>query len=326
MLVLGTPREDGAPVQLWRLSYPDGKLTRLTNDLNDYLGVSVAAGGDLLVTGQRQTRARLWVGDADGRSGTEAVGRFLLNDPLPKIAWSGDRIVYPSTASGRSSIMSVVPGGVPQEVVAGGLAPAATRDGRTIVFWAIGADGSREIWRADADGRNRRKLASGTVPLVTPDSHWVVFYSDQSGVQTPWIVPIEGGTSRPLVKYFVGVGGVDVTRDGKSFLMPAPPDRFGTMRCDIPDCANQKISDQLRGGTFTPAGEVARSLRDGPGQPMNIWTAPLNGGPIRRQLTHFTDVDEMIVDFAWSPDGKRLAVLRRTITSDIVLFTGLKKK
>jgi len=41
------------------------------------------------------------------------------------------------------------------------------------------------------------------------------------------------------------------------------------------------------------------------------------------QLTHFTD--RTIADFAWSRDGKHLALVRTTATSDIVLFKGLKK-
>jgi hypothetical protein len=32
-----------------------------------------------------------------------------------------------------------------------------------------------------------------------------------------------------------------------------------------------------------------------------------------------------IPDFAWSRDGKRLAIARMTVTNDIVLFKGLKR-
>jgi hypothetical protein len=49
---------------------------------------------------------------------------------------------------------------------------------------------------------------------------------------------------------------------------------------------------------------------------------PIDGSP-RRQLTHFTD-NRTITDFAWSRDGKRLAIARATVTNDIVLFKGLR--
>ena len=55
----------------------------------------------------------------------------------------------------------------------------------------------------------------------------------------------------------------------------------------------------------------------------NLWIQPLDG-KAPRQLTHFTD-GRTIADFAWSRDGKRLAIARSTTTNDIVLFKGLRK-
>jgi hypothetical protein len=57
-----------------------------------------------------------------------------------------------------------------------------------------------------------------------------------------------------------------------------------------------------------------------PGTQMNIWVQPLDG--IARQLTPFAD-GRRVVGFRWSRDGRRLAILRATITNDIVLFKGL---
>jgi hypothetical protein len=48
----------------------------------------------------------------------------------------------------------------------------------------------------------------------------------------------------------------------------------------------------------------------------------LDGGA-PRQLTRFTD-SRPIEHFAWLRDGTRLAIARRTVTDDIVLFTGLQ--
>jgi serine/threonine protein kinase/Tol biopolymer transport system component len=319
-LVVSVSREDGAPVQLWRLSYPEGTLTRLTNDLNEYVGVSVTADGDQLVTVQRERRARLWVGDADGKSGAEVVGPFPQNEALSTIAWSGDRILYTNTARGRRSIMSVVPGGVPQELVTGGRAVSATPDGRTIVFQSLADDGRNEIWKADADGRGRMKLVDGNTPVVSPDGRWVIFYSSRSGVQTPWIVPVEGEKERQVVDYFVGVGSVSISPDSKLIALPDPAG--GTLICDLPACSNRRtLAGRPPRPTWTPKGDALAAVVAAPGTPANIFHLPFDGSP-RRQLTHFTDQDP-IVAFAWSGDGKRLAVLRQSATSDIVLFKGV---
>lgn len=48
---------------------------------------------------------------------------------------------------------------------------------------------------------------------------------------------------------------------------------------------------------------------------------PLDGGS-PRALTQFKD--GIIEDFAWSPDGTRLAIARAMTTRDIVMFKGIR--
>jgi Tol biopolymer transport system component len=70
---------------------------------------------------------------------------------------------------------------------------------------------------------------------------------------------------------------------------------------------------------WTPDGRGIAYYTLGPGG--NLWVQPLDGSA-PRQITHFTD-GRSIVDFAWSRDGKHLAIARTTVTNDIVLFKGL---
>jgi hypothetical protein len=53
----------------------------------------------------------------------------------------------------------------------------------------------------------------------------------------------------------------------------------------------------------------------------NIWTMPLDGAP-PHPITRFGDdaPDGEIANFAWSRDGRRLAIVRTTTTNDIVLL------
>ena len=53
-----------------------------------------------------------------------------------------------------------------------------------------------------------------------------------------------------------------------------------------------------------------------------LWLQPIDGSPAR-QLTDLRD-RRAIADFAWSRDGKYLAIARAVVTSDIVLFRGLQ--
>ena len=53
----------------------------------------------------------------------------------------------------------------------------------------------------------------------------------------------------------------------------------------------------------------------------NIWSQPIDGGT-RQQITKFST--EEIASFAWSRDGKQLAVVRGVETNDVVLLTGFQ--
>jgi len=57
--------------------------------------------------------------------------------------------------------------------------------------------------------------------------------------------------------------------------------------------------------------------------PTNIWAQPIDGAS-PRQLTRFAD-SRPIADFRWSADGQRLAIVRESVTNDIVLFKGLRR-
>jgi Tol biopolymer transport system component len=50
---------------------------------------------------------------------------------------------------------------------------------------------------------------------------------------------------------------------------------------------------------------------------------PFDGGAAR-QLTHF-DSNDRIEDFHWSPDGKKLGILRQNQFADAVLFRDVEK-
>lgn len=98
------------------------------------------------------------------------------------------------------------------------------------------------------------------------------------------------------------------------------------MVCDLPTCAHRK--SVLRAANDAGTGHL-RWTRDGRGiayldaTQTNIWVQPFDSKP-PYQLTRFTD-SRTIGDFAWSRDGKRLAVSRVSVTNDIILFKGLKK-
>jgi Tol biopolymer transport system component len=120
---------------------------------------------------------------------------------------------------------------------------------------------------------------------------------------------------------------VDVFPDGRRLLLLSSDaqNRFRISICDLPSCTNRINKPLPQNFSY----QVLRSTPDGSAlayvttEQHNIWLSPLDGSP-PRQLTHFTD--RTIANFAWSRDGKRLAIARTTTTDDIVLFKGLRKQ
>jgi Tol biopolymer transport system component len=318
-LALNYPAQLGAPNQLIRQPYPAGPLSRLTNDPNDYVGISVSGDRRRLVTGRRDARMDLWVGDGEAATGTEVVQHVPVPMNVERAAWAGDRLLYGGVVGGKPAVLKVTPGqNTPEDVVLEALAPAATSDGGTIVF-VSSADNTLDLWTADANGRRKTRLVSSVTAnlvAVTPDDRFVLFTSIAGGTVSIWMVAIEGGSPTKLADG----SGAAVSPDGGSIAFTALVNGVPSLVvCTLPGCSSPKTIGTAEFNTavsWTPDRRGVAYAKDA-----NLWVQPLSGGA-PHQLTHFTD-GRPIRSFAWSRDGQRLAITRSTVSNDIVLFDGL---
>ena len=306
-----------APGQLFRLTYPAGSITRLTNDPNHYAGISLTDDRSSLVTARRDARMDVWVGDGGAATGTDVVPRVPVS--VPGLAWAADQLLYSGFVGGRPAILRVIPGeGRPEEVlIVDAVLPAATSDGGTIVFVST----SGGLWTADASGRRITQLAptGSDSAIVIANDRFVLYRSIVGGSVSIWMVPIEGGTTPKKV---TDGGSVTVSPDGQSIAFTTLPadGRSSLVTCALPGCSSRHEIGVVPGEAplaWTPEGDGVAYARDG-----NVWVQPLSGGAPKR-LTRFTD-NRSIGSFAWSRDGTRLAITRLTTSNDIVLFRGLK--
>jgi len=253
--------QGGAPEQLWRLSSTDGRLSRLTNDLNSYFGLSIGPDRTTLVTMRSETRAGIWVGDGAAADGADVVAPapFSGRATLATVAWVGEDVLYGSTASGRAIIARLRAGpGMAEELVSNALEGKGTPDGRTIVYRATEAD--REgLWKVNADGRQPEQLVPGQVrsPVVFPDGRFVGFLSSRRGALSPWIVSIDGGELVQVTTTFAAEGSLDISPDSKTILFSSRDDqgKFITAVCDLPACTSRRSLPGLPGKKrWTPDG------------------------------------------------------------------------
>lgn len=342
-LVVTARESPSAPFQIWHLQESGGDASRVTNDLNDYRGVGYNAGTGSLVAVQTNVVSGIWIFSSDDLS-TQRIshGRFPIDASSAMqvasgtgrphdVAWTNDgRVVYVSHASDGSNVWMWEPRATaPRQLTLDarnvhGL--AVSPDGRYLVFSSDRA-GTFNLWRTELGGGELVRLTTGegeVSPRFSPDGRWIVY---QKGFPTGariWRVRIEGGDPIPLTE--TRGQKPDVSPDGKLIAYhtldsesATSPWIFGAMSFDG--------GPMIKRFTFAPTvGErIVRWVPEGwglayldsPGGLSNIWVQPLDGAP-PLQLSNFKE--GRIDSFDWSPNGRQLAAVRTSETSDVVLI------
>jgi eukaryotic-like serine/threonine-protein kinase len=314
---------------------PTLRLFDLTDGSSTPVMQGVAVSGDANTTPDRKTavssqwtaRSGIWLGEGSGQNLAPAVPELSGWIFALSVSNTGT-IVYNagSMLIGFSTNVSSADARAPRSILTSSdNRPLVSADGRTVIFERDGKDGG--IFSANIDGSGVKRLVDGHADagglIVTADGKTLFFLSKTpDGTQSLWSAPASGGPARDLVHRFVSSGSVTVSPDGRQLLFsasrPTPASPTPRIMCDLPDCTNAR-QVSLRSGRWTPDGKGLAYLDDSE-DPGNIRIQPINGGPAY-SMTSFTD-GKQIDAFAWSPDGKRLAIVRSTQSSDIVLIRG----
>jgi len=323
-LVLSMLVRSSAPMQLWQLTYPDGEFSPLSNDLNQYVGVSLTADRDTLVTVRSEYTFDISTSDASATTWTQAVPDTPMKGPVGfGVEWLGEDLIYPASTSGGFALMRWNPTTRTAAVLAqSGGQPSVSRDG-TVVYFEYDA---AELWGMDAAGENRNRIRGGFGALarVTPDGRSITRF-DLTRADGPAVViePIDGSDGRVIATASVTDGKVEVSPDGRlvAFTALDEADRPVLTVCDLETCSSRRTLPSLLRWRWTPDSQGLAYVD--PVTQTDLWIQPIDGGAPRR-LTQFEDDARVIADFAWSADGSRLAVARATQTNDIILFRGLQ--
>jgi Tol biopolymer transport system component len=168
----------------------------------------------------------------------------------------------------------------------------------------------------DIDGRNQNQLTRKYIardPVFSADSKWVYFVGGQTGKATIWKIPVDGGQAIQVL------GNVSfrplISPDGELMLYGTPD---GLKIARVRDGATIKtLKDGRIECRWSPDGRALTFIRNRDNV-WNLWEEPLGGGKLR-QLTNFTNPG--VSKYAFSPDGKQLAITRTMFTSDVILIS-----
>jgi len=317
-----------ASEQLFVVSHPDGAVSRVTNDLSTYSGISLSTDGTSFVSVRNETRSRIWaVPEGDMARAMEITAGAGTDDGVLGMAWMPDgRIVYAASTSGNSDIWVMNADGSNRVQLTStpeaDVLPLLTPDGQTIIFGSE-REGTRTVWRMNADGSSPRRLGAGTVafrPVVSFDGRWV-YYSDPE--RQNFRIPVEGGPPEPLLPELTA-GGRELP---PGFHEPSPsPDgraiaghyqdseqngeRMVVLSLDA-SAPERRFPNVPPNARWAPDGK-SLIFSDG----VNLWRQPLSRtDPV--QITRFTG--DQLFSFAVSADQTRWAVVRGQVVSDVVL-------
>jgi Tol biopolymer transport system component len=313
--------------QIFRIGYPGGETVRLTNDLDGYGALSVAADGASVAAVRRVTVDNIWVARQQGKwdaqpatfvSGSATSVQGLI--PLP-----GNAAAFSAPIGNRVFLWQIgADGANRRQLTTDGdfVFNAAFAQGAGLVFTRVdaGAVVVSHVWRIDPDGSGLKQLTDGAGEDLLELSRQgdVLLYSVWSEPQSIWALRPGGGSPRKIVDGR-SVGAVAISPDGTRVLyerLEKAGDRLLSIHSVLTIDGDQVVPD-LR---LPPSASRIAWAPDGRAidyidraQGWNLYRKTLPDGPAA-PLTRFTD--GQISSYAWSRDGSWLALDRRAGRQD----------
>jgi Tol biopolymer transport system component len=329
-LIISAAERPTSPLQIWKVSRPEGRIEKITNDTDDYYGISLSADGSKIVSVQNIQNSQVWVAPASDPSRARAVASLVgLSYGL---AWTRDgKLVFSSMAGGYLNIFSMNADGSDKRQLTVNASdnyhPAVSADGR-FIFFSSYRTGAFNIWRMNAeDGGAPVQITDGGgdfYPAASPDNNWIVYENQSNGVHTLWKIPMSGGKATQLTTKYASVPAV------------SPDNRYIACRYSISENVRRIAIIPFAGGEPIKLLPIPvfdwQRVRWMPNQPSltyidtrdgnyNLWSQSVDGGT-PKQLTNFAA--DRIFAYDWSPDGKQLAVERGVWLNDVVQITNFK--
>ena len=324
--------------QIWYQPFPAGDAVRFTNDTNHYTRVAVSAARDSLVAVKQDISENLFIAP----SGQPGDARQITRDKIAALdmTWiSNEQLVlkdqnlhlYRMDADGSNRTLLF------DEFAAGSLTHCGDH---AIVFGRLDEDGAAGLWVMDLNGGRPRQLLSDSLRVggsCSPDGKWVYYLPYAAGSSRLMKIPFSGGqpiavgTLTPDTNPFPALPPL-VSPDGTLVLFQtgwAANDSLVVVRTADASLLGKWPAHANWLATWGPDGKSIVYVCLVGGE-TTLWQQPFRG-PARRiaglGLTGsvWPSVADTIWGLEYSPDGKRLALLRAAEAKDIVLFTSFRR-
>jgi serine/threonine protein kinase/Tol biopolymer transport system component len=330
-ILIAAQEKTGAPQQIYWNEEGSDEARKLTADANSYIAIGVASDPRSFLAVQSDANVNLWVGPANDPDTAVQITSGRM-DGMGGLAWTTDgRIVYQGNVGDTYQIWMVNADGSSAHQVTNDryfhTQPAVCESGRSIVFESDPA-GTHHLFKMDLDGNNLTQITNGAgegSPSCRIQSNDMVFSGTSTdGRALLYRMDLSGGPPVPLSDLLL-LGDAVYSPDGMRIMAALLDPKTGRIQgCILPSSGGPSFFCHDAPPTLDPMGIVGW-MPDGRGMAAldnrsaipNLWTFPFDGSP-GKQLTHFPKSE--IHGFAWSADGKRIALSRGPIEQNVVLI------
>lgn len=314
--------------------YPSGPLQNVTNDLNEYHDITVTADGKALATVQQQKSSAIYLGSMPAKLPAEIN---LASAPVTSgqaegdwLEWSSDgKLLFDDSDfhsfkmnSDGSSRMRV-----PDRDTNAEYPTSCGPDG--LVFGLL-RDNNLNLFRYNTATREIKQSTferDAEWPICTKDGKTLYYFNNLEGPSLRR-VPTAGGSSEVVANN--SANGASLSPDEKRIAFFQFSGTGSAHKVQI-------VVENVDGGgqIFLPSTEIVRGPGWAPdgralvvdkrtGAGSNLFYQPLDGST-PTQLTHFAAEPLWVPAYAFSPDGKQIAVTRaRANNSDVVIFSNFR--
>jgi len=330
-VLIAAQEKTGAPQQIYWNAQGSGEVRRITGDVNSYISLSVTSDSSSFLAVQSDINVNLSVGPASDPDAAAQITSGRM-DGMNGLAWTTDgRIVYQGNIGDTYQIWMVNADGSGAHQLTNDryfhTQPTVCESGRSIVFESD-PSGVHHLFKMDLDGNNLTQITNGAgegSPSCRIQSNDLAF-SGTGPNGNAMLYKMELGGAPPVALSEQLLFGDPVySPDGTRILAKLMDPKTGTVKDSILSASSgapldshgiPSILDPMEIVRWMPDGRGFAALDDRSGIP-NLWTLPFDRSP-GKQLTHFHRSE--IHGFAWSPDGKRIALTRGPIEYNVVLI------
>lgn len=327
-LLMSAEPEDSRQMQIWRVAYPSGEISRLTNDFSSYGDVTLSEDGNSILSVQSDKVGDLWsmnwtmLQNTTRLSDTQNLSGLFAILPDGKIL--GETVengqfrlqIFNADASNPQPIFSNL---------ASERAPFILPDGKTFLFISR-RGGTQEVWKSDIDGRNPIQLTNEKTftmfPTISPDGKEIYFTIYDNAIWRLAKIPAEGGAKTYLNEETIYL--FSFSPDGKSIAYSFLDDQKKRWMVAVRNVADFQLQKTFEINPislleWSPDGKnliynASETFRDGG----SLWLQPLDGSTPKSLLEAKED---RIFWAAWSPDKQKLFMTRGRTISNIVMLT-----